>query len=246
MERLPLSIGSAPMKLLLIVLTAALSTAPALAADQIPQTAPAIRSFPEIGVETEVEIGQPMAIRERIVTTTSLKLVSDVRSESVNGTRVLLTAGTYRLGRTTAKGRYFYGDGARIRALGITDKPPYGGGIFIPLDQTEPPATFWEALLGATISKAVDMQIQPGDQSGFRRELIYGGVAQGVVSVSYREFSDDFARPAFSQELRYDLKEGQEIGYRGARIEILRAGNTTIRFKLLKPLDEATSNTLAR
>ena len=90
------------------------------------------------------------------------------------------------------------------------------------------------------------MKIEPGDQSGFRRELIYSGVAQGVLSVSYREYVNDFARPAFTQELKYDLSAGSEIGYRGARLEIIHAGNTSVRFKLLKPMDDVTSNSLAR
>jgi hypothetical protein len=144
-----------------------------------------------------------------------------VRISSV--TRVVLTPGVYQLGRTTKKGRYFYGEGARIRALGITDRPPMGGGIFIPTDAAQPPATFWEALLGATIANAAAMKIQPGDQSGFRRELIYGGVAHGVVSVSYREFSNDFARPASRRSCATTLRKARRsvIAALGSRIRTL-------------------------
>lgn len=55
-------------------------------------------------------------------------------------------------------------------------------------------------------------------QGDFRRELIYGGLAAGVISISYREYSDGFARPAFTQDLRYDLKDGREIGFQGAPV----------------------------
>ena len=83
-----------------------------------------------------------------------------------------------------------------------------------------------------TIEKCLSISAQ-----GFRRELLYSGVSKGTVTLQYREFINDFARPAFSQELKYDLSEGNEIGYKGARFLIIRASNTALRFKLIKPLD---------
>ena len=74
-------------------------------------------------------------------------------------------------------------------------------------------------------------------ENGFKRELIYSGTSKGTVSLQYREFINDFARPAFSQELSYDLSEGNEIGYKGARFLILKATNVSLSVKLLKPLD---------
>ena len=41
-------------------------------------------------------------------------------------------------------------------------------------------------------------------ESGFRYELLYQGVANGVVRLLYREFVDDMARPSFSQELTFE------------------------------------------
>ena len=49
-------------------------------------------------------------------------------------------------------------------------------------------------------------------------------------------FSDDMARPAFTQDLTYDLADGDEIGFRGARIKVLKATNTAITYVVLKPL----------
>lgn len=74
-------------------------------------------------------------------------------------------------------------------------------------------------------------------EDSFRRELIYSGVSQGTVSIEYREFINDMARPAFSQTLRYDLSEGSTIGFRGARFEILAATNIDIRYKVTRPLE---------
>ncbi len=68
-------------------------------------------------------------------------------------------------------------------------------------------------------------------------ELVYTGQAQGFATVIYREYSNDIARPAFTQELRYDLSAGGEVGFRGARFIIERATNTEITFKVVRPLD---------
>jgi len=67
--------------------------------------------------------------------------------------------------------------------------------------------------------------------------LVYGGVSKGTIAISYREFSDKTARPAFTQELKYDLSEGDVIGFRGARFKIIKAGNVSLRYVVLKPLD---------
>ena len=52
----------------------------------------------------------------------------------------------------------------------------------------------------------------------------------------FREFKDDMARPAFTQDIEYDLeKDGTSIiGFKGLRIEVLRATNIDITYKVLK------------
>lgn len=74
-------------------------------------------------------------------------------------------------------------------------------------------------------------------QDSFKRELVYTGVSGNTIGVLYREFVDGLARPAFSQELKYDLTESRIIGYKGARFEILSANNLGITFKVIRHLD---------
>lgn len=66
----------------------------------------------------------------------------------------------------------------------------------------------------------------------FRREILYQGAGGGVLRLLYREFSNDMARPAFSQELTYDLVSGEEttVAFRACRIRVLSAGNEGIRY----------------
>jgi hypothetical protein len=67
----------------------------------------------------------------------------------------------------------------------------------------------------------------------FKQEFIYNGRVQNALKFIYREYINDYARPAFTQELQYDLSESKIIGFRGLRIEILNASNTKIKYKLL-------------
>lgn len=78
---------------------------------------------------------------------------------------------------------------------------------------------------------------QKRDELSFKKELIYTGISRNVVSILYREFKEDIARPAFSQDLKYDLSDSKIVGYRGARFEIIKATNQGLTYKTLKQLD---------
>jgi len=66
------------------------------------------------------------------------------------------------------------------------------------------------------------------ERNSFRQEFIYNGKTKDTLKISYREFKDDMARPAFYQDLSYDLSESRIIGFRDIRIEVIEATNTDI------------------
>lgn len=66
-----------------------------------------------------------------------------------------------------------------------------------------------------------------------QQTLIYNGKAGNKINVAYREFCNNFARPAFNNTVEYDLSESHIIGYKGARVEIIEATNDHIKFKVL-------------
>jgi hypothetical protein len=92
-------------------------------------------------------------------------------------------------------------------------------------------------IAGAPLSVSHCSSLGP---TGFRREIVYSGVSRGVLSLLYREYTDGLARPAFTQQLTYDLSDGDEIGYKGARFKVLKATNTSIRYVVLKPLGDGS------
>ncbi|MEH8104606.1 hypothetical protein [Aeromonas veronii] len=70
--------------------------------------------------------------------------------------------------------------------------------------------------------------------ASFQQTLIYNGKVGDEVNFSYREFSGDLARPAFNADVKYDLSKSNVVGYKGAMIEILKADNLEIEYKVLK------------
>lgn len=64
----------------------------------------------------------------------------------------------------------------------------------------------------------------------FRMELIYNGKSQNTIKLSYREFREDLARPAFFQDLSYDLSESKTVGFRRMKLDIIEATNSSIKF----------------
>lgn len=204
--------------------------------------APALQltARPQAGVEAEVEIGQ--AAISVTLAPAQLRVMEPVTA-SVTGNRVELPAGPYFSIASTSKGEYFQSAVApRLGAFGLMGAHP-AAGVFIPADPTAEPRAYWENAYGMRATgKApglrIERHVEPTELGqGFRRELIYSGIAQGTVRLTYREFLSDMARPAFTQELSYDLAAGDEIGFRGARLKVLKATNVALRYQVLKPLD---------
>ena len=77
-------------------------------------------------------------------------------------------------------------------------------------------------------------------QDSFKQTLIYSGKVGNKINVGYREFSGSVARPAFNNNVEYDLSESLVIGYKGAQIEVLEATNQYIRYKVLRNFNKAT------
>lgn len=67
----------------------------------------------------------------------------------------------------------------------------------------------------------------------FQQTLIYSGRIGSKIKISYREFSSNMARGAFTNDAEYDLSTSNIIAYKGARLEVIEADNEKIRFKVL-------------
>lgn len=70
--------------------------------------------------------------------------------------------------------------------------------------------------------------------SNFRQTLTYLGSAGDVLRVSYREFSGDMARPAFTEELTFPLDKSfpQTIRWRDTTITLLGTSAEGLRYRI--------------
>lgn len=72
-------------------------------------------------------------------------------------------------------------------------------------------------------------------QDSFRYIVLYQGKAGNSIKLSFREFKDDYARPAFTQDIQYELnvKGDTEIGFKGMRMLVHTATNTSITYTVI-------------
>ena len=68
------------------------------------------------------------------------------------------------------------------------------------------------------------------------QEFIYNGRVGDALKFIYREFSGDYLKPAFTQEVQYGLSLSNEIGFKELRLEVINATNTEITYKLISNL----------
>ena len=74
------------------------------------------------------------------------------------------------------------------------------------------------------------------NQDSFKYQALYQGKTDNKIKISFREFKDNMARPAFTQDIEYELdsKGTTTIGFKGLRIEVLKATNYDITYKVIK------------
>lgn len=71
------------------------------------------------------------------------------------------------------------------------------------------------------------------EPDNLQKTLMYSGKSGSVIYLSYREFSGDMARPAFTQDLTFDISTDNVVGAKGALIEILNASNTSVEYRVI-------------
>ncbi|WP_146182819.1 hypothetical protein [Limnohabitans sp. Jir72] len=161
---------------------------------------------------------------------------------------ISIAKGQLPLYKSTDDGKFYEGLESVVQGLGKKSGPPAKGVVFVPADKNKPvqvcylerenshincnPSEDLKENLSFTYSTvAIDQK------DSFKRELIFTGVSQKTIMFIYKEFVDNLARPAFTTELKYDISDDGMIGYKGARFMVIKAGNTGVRYKVLKGLN---------
>ncbi|HEY8948691.1 MAG TPA: hypothetical protein VIM56_07380 [Rhizomicrobium sp.] len=108
------------------------------------------------------------------------------------------------------------------------------GDLNVPIPEYCVTETVLHAQAGSAVHRSVT-RVEPGN---FQQQLIYEGSVGNELRLSYREFHGDFARPAFTQDLTFDLAAGKTVGVKGARLEVLDVSNVGIRYRVLQPFKD--------
>ncbi len=214
----------------------------------------ALIGMPAAGELAEAELGESMTSQSRIYNRPGILLDQEIvhTGQYNHNYNFVLTIpkGELHLVGMDEEGTFFQADLAatfhyqRIRDEGEVDHQQVTGGIYLPSNASQPTEIYWlwpddsspNNIIHPDISYA-KISTEENGKDSFKRELVYTGISQNTLSLLYREFKNDFARPAFSQDLKYDLPQGKIIGYQSARFEIVKATNTNIHYKVIHPLD---------
>jgi len=73
-------------------------------------------------------------------------------------------------------------------------------------------------------------------ENSFKYVALYQGKKGNLIKISFREFKNNMARPAFTQDIEYELNNNGKtlIGFKGLRIEVEKATNFNITYKVIK------------
>jgi hypothetical protein len=95
-------------------------------------------------------------------------------------------------------------------------------------------------ILGSISGQQFDVNIPYGEEdkiinrdgtSGYKKDLLYEGIQGNTIKISYREYVDNLARPAFQQDLSYTLQSPDTaISFRGVKMIIHHADNNEISY----------------
>ena len=186
--------------------------------------------FPEVGVVVTADVGDRL-----IEQSYELQYDGAIVQEDSSCLNLLGAGPVFKTGQTFRKGT----QGANTVFCGpITIKTAYGG-LWQSEGCLQKNADEWKvngaACSGLRISES---KITETNAENFQRTLFYKGKSGNQVFLDYREFKNNLAREAFTQELIFDLEQGNEIGFRGMRMRILSASNTGIEYVIEKKFED--------
>lgn len=211
-------------------------------------SSPELVHAPAVNAEADVEVGTSMVATAKRTVSPGIRLIEPITHQGTYNMYpyvLSIPSGPLFAAATDAMGT-FYEAPQEIEYRAYTGAViKVHGGVFVPTASPSATEVFWLATNAPTTPlndghpgiKFEPTTVERWGADSFKRELVYGGVSQNTITVLYREFIHDMARPAFSQELKYDLSKGSVIGYRGARFQVLDVTNTGIKYKVLTHME---------
>lgn len=195
-------------------------------------------SEPEIGVVVERQVGEELLHQGRYREHEALKVLVPIKPVWA----YTVTPGYFLKIGQDDQGEFFRIGGAGdesgfVQKAALAD--PYSA-LLLKNDQTLCVITFINAAACGWNGGGFERVKKPLVSADYiQRTLLYNGRVGDKINIGYREFSGNMARPAFSNNVEYDLTESREIAYRGARLEIVEATNRSIRYRVISNFNRA-------
>ena len=74
------------------------------------------------------------------------------------------------------------------------------------------------------------------------KTIEYNGKSANTLKFTYREFSHNMARAAYTTDFTVDLSDGnQVVAYKGAKLKIVKADNSSINYTVVSGFDSGNS-----
>jgi len=197
-------------------------------------------SRPPLNVVSRVGVGEQMLVQGRFEERDVLRLVEEVRVGALGA--YTFSPGHYvKVGERDGVG--FYAEShvpgsGRVQANALAD--PFQVIEFNAVTKQICGVTVLNLKVCRAVPSATTERIPIQSDNSFQQTLIYSGRVGGKINIGYREFSASVARPAFNNDVEYDLNESPMIGYMGAQVEIIKATNEYIEYRVIRNFNPAT------
>jgi hypothetical protein len=87
-------------------------------------------------------------------------------------------------------------------------------------------------------SNELDIVYNPDDfrlaPASFKQEIEYNGKQVNILNFTYREFSENSARAAYTTDFKIDLDESDTFGYKGAQFKVIKGTNNKFTYQIIK------------
>ena len=183
-------------------------------------------AIPEVNSEQSKEIGETLVLFEKAYFVDVLKITESVEAPKRFFASEITKGSVYTLKGKTKEYDLYYNTSNL-------------SGIAIPLNGSAEKGFIKRGINGIDYYafrqkiKYSKQKISDPSSENFKKEFIFNGKSGNNLKFTYREYVNDMARPAYQQDLQYDLAESSVIGFKGIRMEVLQASNTNIKYKLL-------------
>jgi len=189
-------------------------------------------SEPPLSTVVTASVGDTMVKQGTYTEKEAIKLDHAVKISALTYT---LTPGVFYKQGQSAEGSFYYpgtgSGGGSIQKTLLAD--PYQAVFLKNDDHTICVVTVFNVRTCQSAGSVLHVKVPEYSENSFQQTLIYLGRSGDKINVGYREFSANSARPAFNNDVEYDLKISDQIAYKGAKIRIIEADNERIKYTVL-------------